>query len=177
MAIFKNPMIQPRIERMRTTTRETIDQANSIIDEYQAQGFRLTLRQLFYQFVSRGFIENNQGQYNRLGKIVNDARRRCQIRMDAIEDRTRAISFSYDSGHVFHMSNNVDLADMLRSRIRFSLDLRNGVVKKACLRRHVPYLSTRGFCSLSTLYEAGQRFQRLIDNRFWPIVFFDGKAT
>ena len=51
---------------MRISTVETVDQANSIIAEYQAQGFRLTLRQLFYQFVSRELIENSQREYNRL---------------------------------------------------------------------------------------------------------------
>ncbi len=40
----------------RSAALETIDQANAIFDEYAAQGFTLTLRQLFYQFVSRGLI-------------------------------------------------------------------------------------------------------------------------
>jgi hypothetical protein len=34
-----------------------VEQANTIIGEYQAQGFLLTLRQLFYQFVARGLLE------------------------------------------------------------------------------------------------------------------------
>ena len=51
-----------------------IAQANEIIEEYQAQGYILTLRQLYYQFVSRDLIENSQRSYKRLGSIVNDAR-------------------------------------------------------------------------------------------------------
>ena len=39
--------------RFRPATLALIDHANEIIDEYQALGFILTLRQLFYQFVSR----------------------------------------------------------------------------------------------------------------------------
>ena len=35
-------------------TLAVIDQANAIIDEYEEQGFALTLRQLYYQFVARG---------------------------------------------------------------------------------------------------------------------------
>lgn len=34
-----------------------IEQANSIIDEYQAAGFSLTLRQLYYQFVDRDNLD------------------------------------------------------------------------------------------------------------------------
>jgi hypothetical protein len=35
-----------------------IEKANEIIAEYADQGFDLTLRQLYYQFVSRGLIPN-----------------------------------------------------------------------------------------------------------------------
>jgi hypothetical protein len=34
------------------STLVVVEQANTIIDEYLAQGFALTLRQLFYQFVA-----------------------------------------------------------------------------------------------------------------------------
>jgi hypothetical protein len=36
--------------RFEAEAAATIDQINNIIEEYQAQGFTLTLRQLFYQF-------------------------------------------------------------------------------------------------------------------------------
>lgn len=42
----------------RSATLVLIDQANTIIDEYAALGFTLTLRQLYYQFVSRDLIAN-----------------------------------------------------------------------------------------------------------------------
>ena len=40
----------------QAATLAVIDQANVIIDEYQTQGFALSLRQLFYQFVSRALL-------------------------------------------------------------------------------------------------------------------------
>jgi hypothetical protein len=42
----------------REPTFRMIAQALAIIDEYQAAGFILTLRQLFYQFVARKLISN-----------------------------------------------------------------------------------------------------------------------
>lgn len=66
-----------------------INKANEIIAAYQAQGFTLTLRQLYYQFVSRDLIKNQQSEYKRLGSIVNDARLAGLIDWSAIEDRTR----------------------------------------------------------------------------------------
>src|ERR1700730_1482789 len=50
----------------RAATLAVIDQANTIIDEYFAQGFTLTLRQLFYQFVSRALLENTLRAYKTL---------------------------------------------------------------------------------------------------------------
>ncbi len=58
--------------------------ANEIIDEYRDQGFTLTLRQLYYQFVARGLIPNTQRDYKRLGSILNDARLAGLVDWDAI---------------------------------------------------------------------------------------------
>jgi hypothetical protein len=65
-----------------------IHHANTIIAEYAAQGYSLTLRQLYYQFVSRDLIPNRVSEYKRLGSIVNDGRLAGLIDWDAIEDRT-----------------------------------------------------------------------------------------
>src|SRR5262249_32792050 len=58
----------------RAATLTVIKQANTIIDEYLAQDFKLTLKQLFYQFVSRHLLENIFTNYKRLGVIVRNAR-------------------------------------------------------------------------------------------------------
>src|ERR1700722_6265193 len=68
-----------------------IEKANEIIADYQAQGFTLTLRQLYYQFVSRDIIPNKQSEYKRLGSVINDARLAGLIDWSAIEDRTRNV--------------------------------------------------------------------------------------
>jgi hypothetical protein len=72
-------------------SQEMISQANKIIDEYQAQGFNLTLRQLYYQFVARGLIANRVTEYKRLGSVINDARLAGEVGWEAIEDRTREV--------------------------------------------------------------------------------------
>ena len=46
--------------RFQTKTLAVIEHANAIIGEYEANGFVLTLRQLFYQLVSRSLIANKQ---------------------------------------------------------------------------------------------------------------------
>ena len=60
------------IERdFKDASLEVIHHANKIIENYREQGFILTLRQLYYQFVARDLLENTQQSYKRLGSIIN----------------------------------------------------------------------------------------------------------
>lgn len=68
-----------------------IREANRICSAYAAQGYDLTLRQLYYQFVSRNLIRNKQSEYNRLGSIINDARLAGRLDWDYLVDRTREL--------------------------------------------------------------------------------------
>ena len=77
------------IERnFRGPSSVMIEQANAIIEEYQAAGFRLTLRQLYYQFVARDLIANTKENYDLLGRTMVYARDAGQSDWDAMEDRT-----------------------------------------------------------------------------------------
>jgi hypothetical protein len=76
----------------RKATLAIIEHANRIISEYASQGFKLTLRQLYYQFVARSlFSENTQAKYKNLGRIICDGRDGGLIDWEAIEDRTRVV--------------------------------------------------------------------------------------
>lgn len=66
-----------------------IDKINSVIDDYSAQGYSLTLRQVYYQMVARAIIQNNERSYKNLGTLISDARLAGLIDWSAIEDRTR----------------------------------------------------------------------------------------
>ena len=57
--------------KFRGASLNIVNQVNAIIDEYQAEGYKITLRQLYYQFVSRDLLPNKQEAYNKLGTIVS----------------------------------------------------------------------------------------------------------
>ena len=69
---------------------------------YAAQGFTLTLRQLYYQFVARDLLANTLAEYKRLGRIICDGRDGGLIDWHAIEDRTREVHIhaSWDKGTI-----------------------------------------------------------------------------
>ena len=60
--------------KLGAAKRGLIEQANIIIQEYLARGFTLTLRQLFYQFVSRALLPNTERSYKNLGAAIADGR-------------------------------------------------------------------------------------------------------
>ena len=62
-----------------------------IAAEYAAQGMRLTVRQLYYQCVARGWIENNEREYQKIIRLLTDAREAGLFDWDAIEDRGREV--------------------------------------------------------------------------------------
>lgn len=143
-----------------------IEQANEIIEEYQVEGYDLTLRQLYYQFVARDIIANRQTEYKRLGSIINDARLAGLVDWESIVDRTR----TYEK--LSHWSSP---ADILRSAAQsYAIDTRAdqddylevwvekdalvGVIEKACTPLDVGYLSCRGYVSQSAMWRAAERF-------------------
>ena len=79
------------VKKFSSGTLTVIKQSNEIVEEYMNQGLDLTLRQLYYQHVARGFIPNKQSEYKRLGSIISDARMCGLLDWSAINDRTRRL--------------------------------------------------------------------------------------
>lgn len=155
-------------------TRIIIDQANEIIEEYSKQGFDLTLRQLYYQFVTKNYLANKQENYEKLGKIISKARRGGFISWDAIVDRTRGVQKwgSYNSPQEFLKSKvysyQKDLWEDQEYYIEvwFEKDALEGIFSKACGPYRVPFFSCRGYASDSSVYEAACRMQ----DSFKPVI-------
>ena len=59
--------------RINLEGRARIDTINAVIADYQAQGMQLTLRQLYYQLVSRNVLPNTERSYKNLGPVVKGA--------------------------------------------------------------------------------------------------------
>jgi len=150
---------------------EIIEQANDIITEYSEQGFDLTLRQLYYQFVSRDLIANKQSEYKRLGNIINDARLAGKIDWYAIEDRTRNLK------RLAHWDSPSEILESCAEQFRFDKwrnqeyrlevwiekDALVGVIEDICNEHDVPFFSCRGYTSQSEMWRAARRLKQYYD--------------
>lgn len=168
--------------RFRNATLAVIEQANAIITEFRAQGFTLTLRQLYYQFVARDLIENKQTEYKRLGTIIKDGRRAGLIDWSAIEDRTREVQFhsSWDSpAEIIEAVAEQYREDpwngqRYRPEVWIEKDALLGVIEGICREWRVPYFACRGNNSETLQYQAGKRFQQHRRAGLIPIVLHLG---
>lgn len=151
---------------LRTKAIATINQANVIIEEYDAQGFKLTLRQLYYQFVSRGFCANTDREYQRLSGVISNGRRAGLIDWDAIVDRTRFLrdwgTMYDDAAEAVNAAARSFMLDLWQSQEKyvelwFEKDALLGVFERAGADRRLPLMSCRGYGSDSTWWEAAQR--------------------
>jgi hypothetical protein len=161
-----------RKKRFTYGSQLTIDQANSIIEEYRSQGLVLTLRQLYYRFVALGHIENSDRSYKRLGNILSEARLAGLVSWEAIEDRGRNL-LGFGMIHkkpedaIEHAANayKIDLtADQdVRIEVWVEKQALEAVIGNASAERRVKHLACKGYMSQSEMWQAAQRFRRIRD--------------
>ncbi len=170
------------LPRFRAEKLETIEFARDVIAEYRAKGFQLTLRQLFYQFVARGWIENSQREYNRLGDVVSDGRLGGLIPWNGIVDRTRSVRThrSWESPASIIAETAEGYQEDLwrdqayRPEVWIEKDALVGVIEDVCTEWRVPFFSCRGYSSQTLQYEAGKRFQQHLAAGLTPLVLHLG---
>lgn len=166
----------------RAKVVELIDEANAILDDYAAQGFTLTLRQLFYQFVARQVIPNSVEEYARIGRTMVDARCAGLVDWERIEDRTRELEtypswgspadIIYDAARSYR--ENPWLGQSSRPEVWIEKSALIGVIEPACRRWRVPHMAARGYPSHSELYAAGKRSEACLAKGLAPVILYLG---
>lgn len=153
-------------KNFKQSSIDIIRQANDIIEEYRAEGFNLTLRQLYYQFVSRDLIRNKQTEYKRLGSIISDARLAGLVDWAAIEDRTRELkSLTHwdNPGQIVSAAARSFRLDHwegqeVRPEVWIEKEALVGVISGICKELDVAYFACKGYVSQSEMWKASRRF-------------------
>lgn len=176
-------LIQYRDINFRGASAATINQANAILAEAAADGFHsMTLRQLYYQFVSRALIPNSDREYKRLGRIVTDARYAGLISWSAIEDAGR------NSYHSVGAQTAEEVLKGLENAIRLDVwreqpdyvevwvekQALESTIARPCNALRVPYMACKGYLSASEMWRAGRRFERAIARGQRPVLLHLG---
>jgi hypothetical protein len=156
----------------RGASAEMVTKAEEICIEWGRQGYDLTLRQLYYQFVSRDLIPNTFESYKRLGGIVDKARLAGLLDWSYIVDRTRNV-YSTDGADTTpedaiqsvaggYQLPRWDNGQPCHVEVWVEKDALSGIVARAAREVHVPYFACRGYVSQSEMYASGRRFGRWV---------------
>lgn len=145
-----------------------IDKINFILDDYAAQGYDLSLRQLYYQLVSRNLVENTERSYKNVGNLVSDARLSGLIDWNMIVDRGRTMVHNshwntpaeivLTAAHSFRIDRWADQPNYVE--VMVEKQALEGVLEPVCSEMDVPFTANKGYSSSSAMYEASKRFIR-----------------
>lgn len=173
--------------KFRADALKVIDTANKIIGEYEAQGLDLTLRQLYYQFVGRGLLGNNDTNYKMLQRVVSDGRLAGLVSWTSIEDRTRnrqghrtfttprkAYEALVREGDRWQYRRDLWADQPWRPEVWVEKEALVGVIQGICNQLRVDFFACRGYNSQSEQWRAGQRFAGYQGKGQRPIVFHLG---
>ncbi len=146
---------------------ELIETADKILNDYARQGYRLSLRQLYYQLVARDIIENTVKSYKRIGNLVSDARLAGLLDWDRIEDRGReaVIPAAWKSpAQIVRAAASQFRVDRWEGQpchveVMVEKDALSGILGPVCRELYVRFTANKGYSSSSAMYEAGQRMR------------------
>ncbi|MEW6237577.1 MAG: hypothetical protein AB1656_19515 [Candidatus Omnitrophota bacterium] len=150
-------------KRFNRASAATIEQVNVILDEYEQQGYDLSLRQLYYQMVTRNIIPNFQKSYNRLGTLIGNARMAGLIDWDMIKDRGRSTvqNAHWDSpAEVLYVvaeqfARNKWIDQPYHISVMVEKQALEGVLIPVCEELDISFTANKGYPSLSVLREYG----------------------
>lgn len=170
-------------QRFNSKSHVLIKQVNGILEEYQAQDLCLSLRQLYYQLVSRGFIPNTIPSYKRLGALIANAREAGLVDWDAIEDRTRhaqQVATWGAPGEIVESAASQFKIDLwrgqdVRPEVWVEKDALAGVLGATAAKLRVACLACKGYVSSSAMFDSGyRRFREIIASGQTPVIIHLG---
>ncbi len=158
---------------------EMIRLIRTIFDDYARDGLMLTVRQIFYQFIARGWAAPRPTLYDIIQSAVNDGRMAGLLPWHTLEDRGRGLRGLE--------TQTSPAAAIRRARDGYRLDLwadqewrpefwvekqaLEGVIGDIATSLRVDFYATKGYDSQSQQWRAGQRMADYVRRGQRPIVF------
>lgn len=186
------PRIAYQNKRFNQEHRTIIEHADRLLRQYARDGYQITLRGLYYRFISLDLfpdawadengVKNRQQNYKKLGDIISAARRAGMLDWDHLQDITRNVETpSWWSGPQVMVSACADQYDVdwwanqdWRPEVWVEKDALVGVIEVACRQWRCPYVSCRGYTSDSMIWASAQRLARVVEEGKTPLVIHLG---
>lgn len=161
---------------------ELIGKANAVIAKFEAQGYDMTVRQIYYQLVTVNAIVNTPTSYDRISRLLSDARLAGLVSWTAIDDRLRQLrgrNYNDDPASAltacaegYQLDKWID--QPCRLEVLVEKDALSSVVGRICNELGIDYIVCKGYSSMSSLWRTGRRYMSYITKGQRPIVLHLG---
>lgn len=177
------PKIKYQEFNFRKDTLNLIDTCDKILHTYWDAGWHgITLRQLYYQLVSKNIIRNEEKSYKLLSVTISNARLAGLIDWNHIVDRARYMRSTptWDSpteiieGAASQFKMPYWEETEYSPEIWIEKEALIGVAERAGLKHRVPYYTCKGYNSQSQMWASAQRFTRVAASGRAPVIFYMG---
>lgn len=164
---------------------ERAENVKTVANELR-QYWPLTLRQIYYQLVSKGQIKNTRSQYNMLSKLIKWMRIDEKLPWNALEDRSRTLTnkrgfdnlaefinqetFNFLHGYTRCLIQNQDKHIEVWTEKDALLRIFKEVVYPYCIRAVV----CRGYSSVTFIADFYKRADKAIMKGKQPVVLYFG---
>lgn len=171
------------IVRVWEADKETLsNHIVEIVEDYREQGYRLTLRQLYYQLVTKNYIPNHDTAYKKISSLKDDLCYSGKLDWDCIEDRGRVPHIRY---HVKDMNDAIQdtidaycltrqNAHKLCMELWSEKDAISGILKRVTEKYLVKLCINKGYTSSSAVYSSYKRFAKKINDGEKVLILYFG---
>jgi hypothetical protein len=142
----------------------------------------MTVRQVYYQLVSRQVIKNNRSQYQAVSNLLVDARKDGTIPWEWVEDRLRRprlVSMWSDLTHFMETVRRVYRRDVWESQPEYvecwlEKDALSGIFEDTLGKYGVTLNVGRGYDGWDSIHNAAERFLDKSENGVSAVVLYFG---
>ena len=177
------PKLRAELEGLPYLTWEQLlEHCRVIGSEYQRQQLGLTVRGMYYQLVSRGFLPSGKKEYDRVVNTLSQARMKGDFPLGLLTDSSRrlregdATRYDLDVDDAIRQAGEwipqLDRFFLRGARwyrqhtvpiVLFEKEALSNVLGPVCRELGVTWMATKGYPSLSTLFKLHQQMVATID--------------
>lgn len=167
-------------KKLNTTNANLLYRLIRITEDYKNQGYKLTLRQLYYQLVAADIIPNQESSYKKIGAMLAEARMCGQVDWDIIEDRIRIPKMHSEfSGipelieaaiHSYRLNRWEGQPEYIE--VWVEKDALAGILQPITNEYHIHLMVNKGYSSVSAMHDAAERIMAQQDEKQCTILYF-----
>lgn len=149
-------------------TLERLAEIGEVIGHFQKRGFKMTLRQLYYQLVAKHIIPNRKQEYKKLSNMLKNARMAGLVDWDIIEDRGRVpiahsqfLSLKHcleRASKTFRLQDRED-TQKIYVELLTEKEALSSVLKPLTMKYHKRLVINKGYTSATAMHEMFKRLK------------------